>query len=127
VCTSPGTHGLQSELRGLLQGVEGRFLGAARMTLPRRPLCSGGPEVSIIGFGASPLGSVFASVDEDLGVASVHEAVRLGVNFFDVSPYAVHDMPLVDHHQGPDALRSPRVCPAATMVTPVRRRCSDAR
>lgn len=26
-------------------------------------------------------------IDEDEGVASVHEAVRLGVNFFDTSPF----------------------------------------
>ena len=83
----PDTH-CAGELRGSLQGVKDRYFRAARMALPRRPLCSGGPEVSILGFGASPLGSVFAPVDEDLGVASVREAVRLGVNFFDVSPYA---------------------------------------
>ena len=97
------------------------------MALPRRPLCSGGPEVSILGFGASPLGSVFAPVDEDLGVASVHEAVRLGVNFFDVSPYAGSSDALVTTGAAPDAFRSPRVCPAATTATPARRRCSDAR
>ena len=68
--------------------VQPRATLAARMTLPRRPLCKGGPPVSNLGFGASPLGSVFAPVDEDLGVASVHEAVHLGVNFFDVSPCA---------------------------------------
>lgn len=57
------------------------------MPLPRRPLGSTGLEVSILGFGASPLGSVFDEIDEDEGVASVHEAIRLGINFFDVSPF----------------------------------------
>lgn len=52
----------------------------------RRPLYSGGPEVSVLGFGASPLGGVFSAIDEDTGVASVHEASRLGINFFDCSP-----------------------------------------
>lgn len=57
------------------------------MSLPRRPLGATGLEVSVLGFGASPLGSVFSDIDEDEGVAAVHEAVRLGINFFDVSPF----------------------------------------
>ncbi|TYH94306.1 hypothetical protein ES332_A12G032100v1 [Gossypium tomentosum] len=40
-----------------------------------------------VGFGASPLGSVFGSVSESDAVASVLEAFRLGINFFDTSPY----------------------------------------
>ena len=73
--------------------------------------------MSVLGFGASPLGGVFETVDEarctlqpafssrpytltssplthaptlaqDEGVASVHEAVRQGINFFDCSPCA---------------------------------------
>eukprot|EP00192_Tetraselmis_astigmatica_P013108 CAMPEP_0117667070 /NCGR_PEP_ID=MMETSP0804-20121206/10749_1 /TAXON_ID=1074897 /ORGANISM="Tetraselmis astigmatica, Strain CCMP880" /LENGTH=327 /DNA_ID=CAMNT_0005474729 /DNA_START=171 /DNA_END=1154 /DNA_ORIENTATION=- len=55
--------------------------------IPRRPLGTTGLEVSVIGFGASPLGSVFQEIDEDEGVASVHEAVSLGINFFDTSPF----------------------------------------
>lgn len=58
---------------------------AAKM--PRRPLGNTGLEVSVLGFGASPLGGVFESIDEAAGVASVHEAFRLGVNFFDTSPF----------------------------------------
>lgn len=74
--------------------------------LPRRPLGRTGLSVSVLGFGASPLGGVFDEVDEvrvfcgfeaaapftrprhgqDEGVASVHEAVRQGINFFDCSP-----------------------------------------
>mmetsp|Transcript_34547 Transcript_34547/g.88384 ORF Transcript_34547/g.88384 Transcript_34547/m.88384 type:complete len:364 (-) Transcript_34547:263-1354(-) len=57
------------------------------MAIPRRPLGNTGLDVSVLGFGASPLGSVFQEIDEDEGVASVHEAVRLGVNFFDTSPF----------------------------------------
>ena len=45
-----------------------------------------GLSLSIIGFGASPLGSVFEQIDEDEGVRSVHEAFRIGINYFDVSP-----------------------------------------
>jgi L-galactose dehydrogenase len=43
--------------------------------------------VSIIGFGASPLGSVFDHADEAEGVKSVHYAVEHGINYFDVAPF----------------------------------------
>ena len=45
------------------------------------------PQVSSLGFGASPLGGVFGDVDETEAVATVHAAIDQGVNFFDVSPY----------------------------------------
>lgn len=43
--------------------------------------------VSIIGFGASPLGDVFGTTDPSEGVRAVHLAIDGGINFFDVSPY----------------------------------------
>jgi L-galactose dehydrogenase len=46
-----------------------------------------GLEVSVLGFGASPLGGVFGAIDEKQGVRAVHTAVDLGVNFIDVAPY----------------------------------------
>lgn len=46
-----------------------------------------GEQVSILGFGASPLGNVFGDVDLSECTRAVHAAVDLGVNFFDVSPY----------------------------------------
>eukprot|EP00250_Pteridium_aquilinum_P009386 c18635_g1_i1 orf=53-1018(+) len=46
-----------------------------------------GLRVSKLGFGASPLGNVFGHVKEEDAIASVHEAARLGINFFDTSPY----------------------------------------
>ncbi|CAG9464025.1 unnamed protein product [Pedinophyceae sp. YPF-701] len=56
-------------------------------SIPRRPLGSTGLEVSILGFGASPLGGVFHAIDESVGVQAVHEAFKQGINFFDSSPY----------------------------------------
>lgn len=44
-------------------------------------------EVSILGFGASPMGNVFDPVDEKEAISSVHLALDHGVNFFDVSPF----------------------------------------
>ena len=43
--------------------------------------------VSVIGFGASPLGNVFDSVDPAEAERAVHAAIDGGINFFDVSPY----------------------------------------
>ena len=44
-------------------------------------------QVSIVGFGASPLGNVFNPTDPAEGNAAVHYAIDRGINFFDVSPY----------------------------------------
>lgn len=43
--------------------------------------------VSVLGYGASPLGNVFDVVDEKVGMQAVHYAIDHGVNFFDVSPF----------------------------------------
>jgi len=43
--------------------------------------------VSILGFGASPLGNVYSVVDPAEGVRAVTLAIENGINFFDVSPY----------------------------------------
>lgn len=55
--------------------------------LPKRPLGKTGLEVSVLGFGASPLGGVFEAIDEEQGIASVHRAFERGITFFDTSPY----------------------------------------
>lgn len=52
-----------------------------------RPLGKTGLQVSILGFGASPLGGVFGAIDEAEGIRAVHAAFDLGINFVDVSPY----------------------------------------
>ena len=52
-----------------------------------RPLGRTGLNVSILSYGASPLGSVFRNTDESEGIQTVHTALDLGVNFIDVSPY----------------------------------------
>jgi L-galactose dehydrogenase len=43
--------------------------------------------VSVLGFGASPLGDVFGITDAKEGERAVQLAVDRGINFFDVSPY----------------------------------------
>lgn len=46
-----------------------------------------GLRVSVLGFGASPLGNEFGTVDSAEGERAVHTAIERGINFFDVSPY----------------------------------------
>jgi len=43
--------------------------------------------VSSIGFGASPLGNVFDTTDEQDAIRAVHSAIDHGINFFDVAPF----------------------------------------
>ena len=51
-----------------------------------RKLGPTGPEVSILAFGASPLGNVFGDATEDEGVRAAHCAIDHGINYFDVAP-----------------------------------------
>jgi len=46
-----------------------------------------GMSVSILSFGASPLGSVFDTSDEAEGRSAVHYAIDHGINYFDVAPF----------------------------------------
>ncbi|MBW8780499.1 MAG: aldo/keto reductase [Verrucomicrobia bacterium] len=52
-----------------------------------RQLGQTGLNVSILSYGASPLGSVFRQTDDNEGIRTVHTALDLGINFIDVSPY----------------------------------------
>jgi L-galactose dehydrogenase len=46
-----------------------------------------GLKVSVVGFGASPLGHEFGLINPDEGKRAVHYAVERGINYFDVAPY----------------------------------------
>jgi aryl-alcohol dehydrogenase-like predicted oxidoreductase len=52
-----------------------------------RTLGQTGLNVSVLSYGASPLGSVFRHTDDAEGIRTVHTALDLGINFIDVSPY----------------------------------------
>lgn len=52
-----------------------------------RELGQTGVQVSVIGFGASPLGNVFGEVTAESAGRAVSRAIDEGVNLFDVSPY----------------------------------------
>ncbi len=55
--------------------------------MERRALGNTGLRVSILGFGASPLGGVFGAVTEHDAQRMVHTAVDRGINLFDVAPF----------------------------------------
>lgn len=52
-----------------------------------RALGNTGLNVSVIGFGASPLGNEFGGVEPAEAERAVHAAIDCGINFFDVAPY----------------------------------------
>lgn len=56
-------------------------------SLPRRTLGKTGYDVCPLGFGASPLGSIYSDMSEEVAVSTVHEAFRQGINYFDTSPF----------------------------------------
>ncbi len=46
-----------------------------------------GIDVSVLGFGAAPLGNEFGPIDEAEAERAVHFAIDSGISFFDTSPY----------------------------------------
>lgn len=58
-----------------------------KMTMPKRKLGNTGLEVSVLGFGAAPLGGVYGPFTEKEATETVHRAIDLGINLFDTSPY----------------------------------------
>jgi L-galactose dehydrogenase len=60
---------------------------AAEQQMQYRTLGRTSLNVSVLGFGASPLGDVFGITDPKDGERAVQLAVDSGINFFDVSPY----------------------------------------
>lgn len=46
-----------------------------------------GLQLSLLSYGASPLGGVFGDINEGDGIRCVHRALELGLNFMDCSPF----------------------------------------
>ena len=55
--------------------------------MQRRPLGRTGLQVSLVGFGGSPLGGVFRPVSQAEASATVRAALEAGINYFDTSPF----------------------------------------
>jgi len=52
-----------------------------------RTLGNTGLRLSILGFGAAPLGNEYGNIQATEGERAVHAAIDRGINFFDTSPY----------------------------------------
>ena len=52
-----------------------------------RPLGKTGLKLSVMGFGAATLGSVFRKIDEEEGKRAVVAAIERGINYFDTAPF----------------------------------------
>jgi hypothetical protein len=74
---------------GNCRSVGERRRGIRNGQMEKRELGNTGLKVSVVGFGASPLGHVFGDVPLSVAIASVRRALDLGINFFDTSP-SVH-------------------------------------
>ncbi len=55
--------------------------------MEQRTLGGTGLSVSVLGFGAAPLGNEYGNVEASEGERAVHAAIDAGINFFDTSPY----------------------------------------
>src|SRR5438093_5053825 len=58
-----------------------------RHLMKYRVLGKTGWKVSVLCFGAAPLGATHGPFDEKDGIRAVHTAIDLGINFLDVAPY----------------------------------------
>ena len=56
-------------------------------SIPTRPLGRTGLPVSVIGFGAAPLGDLYARLDDAEAIATVEAAAQAGITLFDTSPH----------------------------------------
>lgn len=52
-----------------------------------RTLGKTGLQVSVLGFGVSPVGNVFEPVEESEAINALHFGIDNGINFFDVAPF----------------------------------------
>ena len=55
--------------------------------MEQRPFGNTGLQLSVLGFGAGPLGDEFGKIDPAEGERTVYAAIESGINFFDTAPY----------------------------------------
>jgi D-threo-aldose 1-dehydrogenase len=72
----------------------------------RRVLGRTGLQVSVLGFGAAPLGDLYARLEDGTAIAAVERAFELGINLLDTSPLYGHG--LSEHRCGTAIRRVPR-------------------
>ncbi|KAB7772789.1 aldo/keto reductase [Xanthomonas sp. LMG 12462] len=60
---------------------------AADVALAPRALGRSGVQLSTLGFGAAPIGNLYAEVDDAVALAAVADAYAAGIRHFDTAPY----------------------------------------
>ena len=71
-----------------------------------RPLGRTGQNVSAIGFGAAPIGDLYARLDERTAIGAVSAAIDAGITLFDTAPLYGHG--LAEHRCGTALRGHPR-------------------
>ena len=75
------------------------------MPLPTRKLGRTNLEVSVLGFGAAPLGDIYEVLDDATAIATVETAARTGVTLFDAAP--LYGQGSAEHRVGTALRRQP--------------------
>ncbi len=74
--------------------------------LPTRVLGRSGLDVTVVGFGAAPVGDLYSRLDDASAIAAVEAAYQAGIRLFDTSPH--YGNGLSEHRCGTALRRIPR-------------------
>src|SRR5258707_8759304 len=75
------------------------------MSLPTRKLGRTGLDVTVLGFGAAPLGDIYEVLDDATAIATVEAAAEAGVTLFDAAP--LYGQGSAEHRVGTALRRRP--------------------
>ena len=75
------------------------------MSLPTRKLGRSGLDVTVLGFGAAPLGDIYEVLDDATAIATVEAAAAAGVTLFDAAP--LYGQGSAEHRVGTALRRRP--------------------
>ena len=75
------------------------------MSLPTRKLGRSGLDVTVLGFGAAPLGDIYEVLDDATAIATVEAAATAGITLFDAAP--LYGQGSAEHRVGTALRRQP--------------------
>ena len=75
------------------------------MSLPTRKLGRSGLDVTVLGFGAAPLGDIYEVLDDATAIATVEAAAAAGITLFDAAP--LYGQGSAEHRVGTALRRQP--------------------
>src|ERR1700675_3882347 len=73
-------------------GAEQGCFGSAAMALEKKKLGRSGLELSVLGFGGTALGNMYAAMSEGDAVATLHAAYASGLRYYDTAPLYGHGL-----------------------------------